>query len=250
MRTMAAYSARCTRLAIAVSVACLGAVLPAEAKDMTTPGVTIESPAQGAIARPGSSVTVKVSVDPSLEAGRVSLLVGTWDQLVSIVDEAPPFVLVVPIDRKWSGPVRVMCSVLSKSEKLIGSGELVINVVPSDLPVSIAVVDPVRMVAGSATNGPQEHINVRGTYADGTVRDVAREDLGTSFYSSDPRVVAVDSEGLLTAGVPGRAIVTVKNGLLSKVVPVNVRPNPNQRLPPIAVASQVASGLASGESTR
>jgi hypothetical protein len=143
-----------------------------------------------------------------------------------------------------------MCSVLSKSEKLIGSGELVINVVPSDLPVSIAVVDPVRMVAGSATNGPQEHINVRGTYADGTVRDVAREDLGTSFHSSDTRVVAVDSEGLLTAGVPGRAIVTVKNGLLSKVVPVNVRPNPNQRLPPIAVASQVASGLASGESTR
>lgn len=250
MRPMAVSSARRVRLAIAVCAGCLGAVLPAQAKDMTTPGVTIESSAQESIARPGSSVTVRVDLDPTLNASRVSLLVGSWDQLVSIVDDAPPFVFVVPIDRRWSGPIRVMCSVFSEREKLVGSGQLVINVVPSDLPVSIAVTDPVQMIASSATDAPREHINVRGTYSDGTVRDVARQDLGTSFYSSDPRVVAVDGEGFLTAGIPGRAVVTVKNGVLSKVVPVNVRSNPSRRLPPVAVASQVVSGLAPKESTR
>lgn len=250
MQPKASSSARCTRLAIALCAVGLGMGLPAQAKDMTTRGVTIESPAQGTIARPGSLVKVKVRLDPSLKASRVSLLVATWDELVSIVDEAPPFELVLPIERSWSGPLRVMCSVLSSREKLIGSGELVINVLPSDAPVSIAVTDPVQMVPGSAPGRPQEHINVRGTYPDGTVRDVGRQDLGTSFQSSDPRVVAVDGEGFLTAGVPGSAVVTVKNGALSKVVPVEVRPNPKRQLAPVAITSQVASGLASGGSAR
>jgi hypothetical protein len=222
--------------AVALCAACLGA-LPsrADAKEMTTKGVTIESPAQGTVARPGSWVRVKVSLAPALKAERVSLLIGTWEELISYVDEVPPYEFVLPIDRKWSGPLRVMCSVQSKRGKLIGSGELVVNVVPSDLPVSIAATDPVRMVATSAPSKtstkkrrvaapPQQHINVRGTYADGTVRDVGRPDLGTSFHSSDPRVVAVDGEGFLTAVAPGQAVVTVKNGNLSQQVPVEVHP--------------------------
>nr|WP_293249771.1 hypothetical protein [Panacagrimonas sp.] len=200
------------------------AALPAAAKEKKSarPGITIESPAQGAIVRPGSWVTVKVRPDAALKAQRVSLLVGTWEELWTVTDEQPPFELVLPIDRKWSGPLRIVLSVLSRREKLVGSGELLINVVPSDTPVSIAVTDPVRMLAGGVSNDRQEHINVRGTYADGTVRDVARHDLGTTFHSSDPRVVAVDGEGFLTAGVPGQAVVTVKNGPLLETVPVQV----------------------------
>jgi hypothetical protein len=224
------------RLALVAALCggCLGALLvseTAQAKEKTTKGVTIESPAQGTIARPGSTVMVKVRLAPSLKASRVSILLGTWEELVSIVDDQPPYELPIPIDRKWSGPLRLVCSVQSKRGKLIGSGELVINVVPLELPVSIAATDPVQMVASSTTStprksddAPRQHINVRGTYADGTVRDVGRPDLGTSFHSSDPRVVAVDSEGFLTAGAPGQAIVTVKNGDLSEQVPVQVHP--------------------------
>lgn len=228
---MAVSPLRGVRLAAILCMVWLGALLPAQAREMTSRGVTIESPAQGAIARPGSWITVKVRLDPSLKARSVSLLVGTWEELISIVDEEPPFELALPIDRKWSGPLRIMCSVLSKREKLIGSGELVINVVPSELPVSIAATDPVYMVASAATDSPRQHINVRGTYADGTVRDVARQDLGTSFHSSDPSVVAVDEEGYLTAGVPGSAVVTVKNGHLSERVPVHVQSKPDPGSP-------------------
>lgn len=217
---------------------------------MPTRGLTIESPAQGTIARPGSWVKVKLQLDPALEASRASLLVGTWNELVSIVDDAPPFDLVLPIDQKWGGPIRVMCTVLSKGGQLVGSGELLINVVPVDLPVSIQVTDPVRMVATSGAGSPQEHINVRGTYADGTVRDVGRQELGTSFHSSDPRVVAVDGQGFLTAAAPGRAVVTVRNGAHSKRVPVDVRPNPQHRQPPIDVARQAAEGPNADDSAR
>jgi hypothetical protein len=250
MLSMVPSFTRYARLTIALCAACLGAVLPAEAADKPTRGITIESSAQESIARPGSWVTVKVGIDDSLKASRVSLLIGTWDELISFVDEAPPFEFVLPIDRKWSGPIKVMYSVLSSRDKLIGSGKLVINVVPSDLPASIAVTDPVKMVANSGANRLQEHINVRGTYADGIVRNVGRLDLGTSFHSSDPRVVKVDGEGFLTAGVPGRAVVTVKNGLLSKVVPVDVRPNSSRRSSATAVSSEVASSLASGRAAR
>lgn len=242
--------ARSARLAFVLCASLLSPLLSAKGKETTTRGITIESPAQGTIARPGSWVRVKLRLDPGLEASRASLLVGTWNELVSIVDEAPPFDLVLPIDQRWSGPIKVMYTVLAKGNRLVGSGELLINVLPSDTPVSIQVTDPVRMIAGSRAGKPQEHINVRGTYADGTVRDVGRQDLGTSFHSSDPRVVAVDGEGFLTAGAPGRAVVTVKNGALSKVVPVDVRPKPKHRLPPFDVASQAAEGTNSGDSTR
>ena len=187
------------------------------------PGPLIETPAQGTVVRPGSRVLVKIRPDPALKVSRVSLLMGTWEELISFVDEVPPYDFVIPVDPKWSGPMRIVCSVLSKRDKLLSSGELTINVVPLDLPVSIAATDPVHLVAGRGRSHPPQHINVRGTYADGSVRDVGRSDLGTTFQSSDPRVVAVDGEGFLTPGVAGSAVVTVKNGRLSEQVPVQVR---------------------------
>lgn len=246
---MALSLSRGIRLAIVLCAGFFGALHPAEAAKKSTTkkavakavtkGVTIESPAQGAIARPGSWVVVKVRPDASLKAVRASMLVGTWEELVSVVDEVPPFDLVLPIEQKWSGPLRLMWSVQSARGKLVGSGELLVNVVPLELPVSIAVTDPVRMVAGSHANNPQERINVRGTYADGTVRDVAGQDLGTSFHSSDARVVSVNGEGFLTARSPGRAVVTVKNGALSKAVPIDVQPGPKPTLPTMDVTSHV-----------
>jgi hypothetical protein len=98
-----------------------------------------------------------------------------------------------------------------------------VNVVPADLPKSIAVTDPVEMVDGPAGSRMRHHINVRGTYADGMVRDIGWKELGTSFRSSDPRVVTVDGQGFLTARSPGHAVVTVSNGALSRQVPVEVR---------------------------
>lgn len=195
-----------------------------KSKAAALPALTIESPAQDAIARPGSSVTVQVRLDPSLKASEVSLLIGTWNELISYVDDAPPYVFPVHIEPKWSGPITFIVSAQSARGSLIGSGELRVNVVPSDLPVAIAVTDPVRMVARRRSKAPQEQINVRGTYADGIVRDVGRAELGTSFHSSDARVVAVNDEGFLTAGTPGQAVVTVKNGALSAQVPVTVEP--------------------------
>lgn len=187
------------------------------------PGPLIETPAQGTIVRPGSRVLVKIRPDPALKVARVSLLMSTGQELISFVDEVAPYDFPIPVDPQWSGPMRIVCSVLSRRDKLLSSGELMINVVPQDLPVSIAATDPVQLVAGRGRSHPPQHINVRGTYADGSVRDVGRSELGTTFQSSDPRVVAVDGQGFLTPGVAGSAVVTVKNGHLSEQVPVQVR---------------------------
>lgn len=228
--------------AFVAGVLCASPALPAtltkskaKARAKATPAaqvLTVEYPAQGQIARPGSWVKIRMHLDPAVTASSVSLLIATWEELISYVDELPPYEFVLPIDSKWSGPLRVMYSAQSTRGKLLGSGELLVNVVPSEQPVSIAVTDPVRMVAGAALNQPRPHINVRGTYADGTVRDVGRADLGTTFQSSDPRVVSVDGEGFLTAGVAGSAVVTVQNGALSARVPVNVHPHSSSTLPP------------------
>lgn len=223
---------RCAVLAAVVCALCAAPAFSAPTKSKAKvkprpkvparPALVVESPAQGHVARPGSYVKVKMQLDSAVTASRVSLLIATWEELISYVDELPPYEFVLPIEKKWSGPMRVMYSAQSSRGKVLGSGELVINVVPSEEPVSIAVTDPVRMIAGK--NHPAPHINVRGTYADGTVRDIGRADLGTTFQSSDPRVVTVDGEGFLTGGAAGSAVVAVRNGNLSQVVPVEVLP--------------------------
>lgn len=233
-RSLSVSLSRFARLALALWVACIVAMAPggaqaqsktkskSKSKTAALPALTIESSLQGSIARPGSSVTVRVRLDPSVKASKVSLLIGTWNELISYVDDTPPYVFPVQVERDWSGPMTFMVSAQSARGTSIGSGELRVNVVPSELPVAIAVTDPVRMVARRRSKGPQEQINVRGTYADGIVRDVGRAELGTSFHSSDERVVAVNSEGFLSAGTPGNAVVTVKNGALSAQVPVTI----------------------------
>ena len=228
-----AVSAVILAVALCATPALPAAKARAKARPKVTaaPVLTVESPAQGVIARPGSRVRVKMHLDPSVTASRVSLLIGTWEELISYVDEMPPYEFVLPVEQTWSGPLRVMYSAQSARGKVLASGELLVNVVPSEPPVSIAVTDPVRMVAAPAGNQPAPHINVRGTYADGTVRDIGRADLGTTFQSSEPRVVAVDGEGFLTAGVSGRAVVTVRNGELSQRVPVEVHPRSGALLP-------------------
>ena len=226
---------RCAVLAVVLCALCASPAFAATAKAKSkakprakvkaAPTLTLEAPAQGVVARPGSRVKVQLRLDPGVTASRVSLLIATWEELISYVDEMPPYEFVLPIDQEWSGPLRVMYSAQSHRGKVLGSGELLINVVPAEPPVSIAVTDPVRMIAGPARNQPAPHINVRGTYADGTVRDIGRADLGTRFQSSDPRVVSVDGEGFLTAGAAGSAVVTVRNGALSQRVPVEVAPH-------------------------
>ncbi|TKB64065.1 MAG: hypothetical protein E8D47_12170 [Nitrospira sp.] len=57
--------------------------------------------------------------------------------------------------------------------------------------------------------------------------DLAGAKTGTAYYVSNPAVVSVSQEGLVTAGQEGTATITVANGPASTVVPEHVyRPKP------------------------
>jgi hypothetical protein len=69
-----------------------------------------------------------------------------------------------------------------------------------------------------------DQVSVAGVYSDGVSRLITSSAFGTTYASSDEKIVTVDSEGKLTAKGLGRAAITVKNGKYSATVKLVVRP--------------------------
>jgi hypothetical protein len=69
--------------------------------------------------------------------------------------------------------------------------------------------------------GDQARLLVTGTYADGSRVTLTYSSL-TSYSSDNPSVATVDSVGLVIAGAPGSAAITIANAGKSVVVPVEV----------------------------
>ena len=61
--------------------------------------------------------------------------------------------------------------------------------------------------------GAQQALRVTGRFSDGTAQDVT-QGFGTLYSSSNPGVVTVDADGVLTAVGEGTATVTITNGAL------------------------------------
>jgi hypothetical protein len=57
-----------------------------------------------------------------------------------------------------------------------------------------------------------DQIYLKGVYSDGVVRDVWSASSGTTYTSSDEKVVTVNPDGLVTARGPGKARITALNG--------------------------------------
>jgi hypothetical protein len=69
-----------------------------------------------------------------------------------------------------------------------------------------------------------DEISVAGIYSDGVKRLITPSAMGTTYISSDGKIVTVDAEGRLTAKGLGRAKITVRNGKFSAEVKVVVKP--------------------------
>lgn len=67
-------------------------------------------------------------------------------------------------------------------------------------------------------------LRVEGLYSDGVERDLTASTTGTTYTTSNDKIVTVDSEGKMTAKGIGTAKITVKNGKYSAEVTVVVKP--------------------------
>jgi hypothetical protein len=69
-------------------------------------------------------------------------------------------------------------------------------------------------------------LSVYGQYSDGVERDISSGQSGTTYDSSNKTVALVDTNGIVTARVPGKVQIIVKNGTNELAVTVIVQLKP------------------------
>lgn len=63
---------------------------------------------------------------------------------------------------------------------------------------------------------------MKGVYSDGVNRNITASASGTTYQSSNEKIVTVSPEGRVTARGLGAAKITVKNGNYSSIVDINL----------------------------
>jgi hypothetical protein len=158
------------------------------------------SPASGTVVRPGDLVTVQLALD----SGETATEVGLFDdgQAVAATLAGTVYSTQIRIPSAAVGP-----DLLVAYAVLAGGGAAI-----ADLPI---VVDPgplrtlfVSVPARFAAPGQTSGIEVRGVFEDGIVRDLSSPEVGTTFASDNPSVVAVHAAGIAQGRASGTATVS------------------------------------------
>lgn len=175
----------------------------------------ITSPAPGTTVAPGAQVTVTAALDAGETATQVGVV--SEGQLVPATLTGTTF----------SGQVRI-------PRTAVGSDVLVAYAALADGGVVLARVDvevnpgPLRGLLLSVQTrfsypGETAPVEVRGLFEDGVYRDLSAPDLGTTYTSSDPSVVAVHMTGVVQARATGTATLTVSSRGKTSSIELTVR---------------------------
>lgn len=195
-------------------------------------GFTITSPAPGAIFHPGDSVTIKVQFDPNETPATIFLYAVKMKYAAELLN-GEPYEFTFSVTPTFTGKDTLVAGV-HYADGTAAKKEVEVSVV---LPTSVLLtgisVDPApillkKLPEGSDPNdiriSETEYISVGGKYSDGVKRNISAAADGTTYASSDERVVTVDSEGNLKAQGIGNATITIRNGKFSATVKVTVDP--------------------------
>lgn len=241
---------------------CLALAQPAQA-------LKILEPAEGAKLTSGKTVTARV--DLGKDSGIVTVryywygeqdetLVGQEDAtatgsiiapvaLIGLADHDPPFGGTLLIPKDGIGPMRLL-AVAEISRGRLGTrsifDEILVNVEPA---ASLSIIDfetdkPLHLGRAGQSSafghvdsmGKIFELPVVGEFTDGVTRRISTLGSGTSYQSSNPKVIKVLADGLLQIVGNGKTAITVSNrgkqATLDVAVDVNEEPNE----PPVADA--------------
>ncbi len=211
---------------------------------------TITSPAAGAVLRSGQELTV--AIDLGTEVG-MRLVQYYWYRqgeepaplqqampaLVASAAGSPPYGGTLKVPMEAIGAMRLLAVGEVSSGRLAGRvefDEVIVQVDPGVPLVGIEfeVEKPWRL----DTIGKVLELPVVGSFADGVTRRLGGASAGSTYHSSDERVVQVYPDGLVRVVGNGRAHLTVSNrgkqGRLDVVVKGEADPNQS----PIADAGE------------
>ena len=109
----------------------------------------------------------------------------------------------------------------------------IVSKLPSDVVVTeIGILDKLMVLYKLPPDGKPEdiarfetdQIKVTGLYSDGAKRSLTSSVTGTTYKSSNEKIVTVSPEGKVTAQQIGKAKITVRNDKLAVVIDIIVKP--------------------------
>jgi len=101
---------------------------------------------------------------------------------------------------------------------------VVLQSIRANKTIMILFKAPVDMNIEDKKKVEERQITVSGAYSDGFNRQITSSTMGTTYSSSDGKIVKIDSEGKVTPQEIGKATITARNGKFSANVTVFVEP--------------------------
>ncbi|MCA8950048.1 MAG: choice-of-anchor L domain-containing protein [Planctomycetes bacterium] len=167
-------------------------------------GITITT-TPGPVA-PGATVTVDVQAFGGYVPTAVLFVSSSQEFLV---DNSAPFSATFTVPTTSIGDFSVMAIAEDAGQFIAGDGPIAFPVTISATLTGIELyTERVYFTKVAEAQG----VSVIGDFSDGVQRDVTSPALGTTWLTSDPNVVAVSADGVLTAVGEGSAAVVAQNG--------------------------------------
>jgi hypothetical protein len=185
------------------------------------PTLKITTPADGTVIHSGQPFTIEVEAAPG--AFQYIFVIGTGGLNFTLPLSAPPyrFALQTKTDGA-SGKRELTATGVIRRGEVVDSTPITIDVERADEPERL-LTEESSISFGRV--GEQSALYITGVFKDESRVDLTRS-TRTRYSSSDPSVVSVRADGVLTAVAPGLAgitEITVTHGLLELVIRAGVR---------------------------
>ncbi|HLI30908.1 MAG TPA: hypothetical protein VKV79_07415, partial [Terriglobia bacterium] len=201
--------------------------------------VQVRAPTNGQEFAPGDSVNVTVTISASISvAGAfVGTTVPGLGPLTPTKSSATTYQASFAIPSNYTGSLRITPAVVDVNKNPIAGVGVTVNVVPLTAPVSLSIRGGSYIHLRSAPS--TSRLSVLGNYANNTQLNLTTSATGTTYSSSNPSILSVDTEGKVQALSYGTSVVTVENKGV-KTYAVFVVEQPASPLPPQDVTHSVA----------
>lgn len=188
----------------------------------------ILSPSAGTVVRPGQTITISVSADPSVEKlaliGQRPLGVGeissgaTPEIMGRGLGEARPVLFQLRIPRQTQPGSYRLTAMGRVSGGGVESEAVTVDVEKSEEPVRIWM-EPLAIQFEHV--GDRIPVRVLGAFADGSQEELTKSSK-TIFSSADPRVATVTADGVVTSVGHGRTSIQARTPSSDYSIPVRV----------------------------
>ena len=181
--------------------------------------VQITNPNEGQVFQTGDTVNVEVSVSNE----NASVIIATSTGESTLISQAPySFQFVIP--NEVIGSLNILAGARDDTG-YIGSDEVTINVATTSNLTDIKVYPETTPVY--LTVGAQLPLSVYGLYDDNVERKITSSSSGISYTSSNPDVVEVSTEGLITVKSQGEAVITIEHSGVKKEITIIGKSEPD-----------------------